>query len=209
MYDRILVPTDGSPGSGRAIRHGIELAGTYDATLHALYVAEQGDAPAGGESAGEGPVSRRVAALDPVRERADAAGVDFVGDLRHGDPAEEILACVDAASADLVVMGTHGRTGLERHLLGSVTERVVRAAPVPVVTVGLRGSDEAIDSESEARSIARAAVSERYDAVDLDAGAYREQYAWVLEGTADGRRVTVYVDRATGDPHVVVPPLES
>lgn len=209
MYDRILVPTDGSPGSGRAIRHGVELAGTYDATLHALYVADDGDVPASGGSPDEGPVSRRVAALDPVRERADAAGVDFVGDLRHGDPAEEILACVDASGADLVVIGTHGRTGLERHLLGSVTERVVRAAPVPVVTVGLRGSDDTVDSETEARSFARAAVSERYDTVDLDAGAYREEYAWVFEGTADGRRVTVYVDRATGDPHVVAPPRES
>jgi nucleotide-binding universal stress UspA family protein len=57
------------------------------------------------------------------------------GLLREGDPAREILAAVQETGAELVVMGTHGRRGLAHLLLGSVTEKVVRASPVPVVTV--------------------------------------------------------------------------
>jgi nucleotide-binding universal stress UspA family protein len=205
MYDTILVPTDGSPGSERAIDHAVDFARTYDATLHGLYVVDDGAVPvAGAETVDDGLTSRGRRALDLVRDRATERDVPFEGELRRGDPTREILRYVETAGVDLVVMGTHGRTGIERHLLGSVTERVVRAAPVPVVTVGLDGSTDEVSSEDEARSLAREAASDRYDAVDLEPGAYRERHAWVFEGEADGRHVTVYVDRATGEAHVVV-----
>ena len=211
MYDRILVPTDGSPGSERAVRHAIDFAATYDATLHALSVVD--DDTEGTEKDEDGVAARGDEALDQVRRQTTEAGPDvpFVGDRSWGEPAPEILRYVDASGIDLVVMGTHGRTGIERHLVGSVTEQVVRSAPVPVVTVGLRESTDAVTSEDDARAIAREAVTEEYDVehVDLEPGAYREEHAWVFEGSAGSRHVTVYVDRATGDPHVVTAPVES
>ncbi|WP_380675842.1 universal stress protein [Salinigranum sp. GCM10025319] len=204
-YDAILVPTDGSAGSERAVRHAVDLAATYDATLHALYVVDESSAPL--TDVGDERTTLGERAVDLVREAATEHDVAFVGDLRRGDPTQEILRYVETAGIDLVVMGTHGRTGIERHLLGSVTERVVRSASVPVVTIGLRGSSDEVTAEDEARAIAREAVSEEYGSeVDLDPGAYREQHAWVFEGSAGDRHVTVYVDRSTGDPHVVAAP---
>jgi nucleotide-binding universal stress UspA family protein len=204
-YDAILVPTDGSAGSERAVRHAVDLAATYDATLHALYVVDEGSAPLA--DVGDELTALGERAVDLVREAAEDHDLAFVGDLRRGDPTQEILRYVETAGIDLVVMGTHGRTGIERHLLGSVTERVVRSASVPVVTIGLRGSSDEITSEDEARAIAREAASEEYDAeVNLDPGAYREQHAWVFEGSIEDRHVTVYVDRSTGEPHVVAAP---
>jgi nucleotide-binding universal stress UspA family protein len=206
-YDAILVPTDGSAGSERAVGHAVDLAETYDATLHALHVVDEGSAPRA--DVGDELTALGERAVDLVREATDEHDVPFVGDLRRGDPTQEILRYVETADIDLVVMGTHGRTGIERHLLGSVTERVVRSASVPVVTIGLRGSSDEITSEDEARAIAREAASEEYgpgSEADLDPGAYREQHAWVFEGSVDDRHVTVYVDRSTGEPHVVAAP---
>jgi nucleotide-binding universal stress UspA family protein len=71
-----------------------------------------------------------------VATAGTAAGVESVTtDVRPGTPHREILAYVEEHDADLVVLGTRGQTGLERYLLGSVTERVLRSSPVPVMTV--------------------------------------------------------------------------
>lgn len=209
MYDTILVPTDGSSGSERAIVHAVELASTYGATLHALYVVDDAQIPvAGAETLDDELAAAGKAAIDAVRERATDTDVAFVSALRRGDPTQEILAYRDEIGADLVVMGTHGRTGLERHLLGSVTERVVRAAPVPVVTVGLRKTTDAVPTEEAARTVAHEALVDRYgeETVSLEDGAYDERHAWVFEGSIDDRHVTVYVDRGTGDPRIVTAP---
>ncbi|MWV66088.1 universal stress protein [Halorubrum sp. JWXQ-INN 858] len=138
MYDRILCPTDGSDGAAAALDHAIELASRYDASLHLLYVVDEylpaldaGDPELAGQlrAAGE----RIVTA---ARERAIDAGVREVrGEVVGGTPHRRILSAADAEDVDLVVMGTHGRTGLDRYLLGSVAERVVRLADVPVLTV--------------------------------------------------------------------------
>lgn len=140
MYDRILVPTDGSEGADLAIEHAIDLAKTYDATLHALYVVQTDvgpDAGLGGiydalEEAGEN-------AIEDVLKLAQSANVRSVeGSLAHGSPYRGILRYIEEKDIDLVVMGTHGRTGLDRYLLGSVTEKVVPLSDVPVLTVPLR-----------------------------------------------------------------------
>jgi nucleotide-binding universal stress UspA family protein len=185
MYDRVLVPTDGSPGSERAVAHAVDLAGRYGATLHALYVVDDEASPVAAdttteERADDTYTTRERRAIDLVREPATEHDVPFVGDVRRGDPAPEILRYVDAAAIDLVVMATHGRTGLERRLLGSVTERVVRAAPVPVVTVGLRESTDAVATEGEARATAREAVAE-------EVGGGRRSIS-IRASTANGRR---------------------
>ena len=142
MYDEILVPTDGSVATERAIEHAIDLAGRYDARIHALYVADT-SAYAALEGAG-------TAVVDTLRDRGDEA-VGAVADavessglsrgmervVRDGSPHRVILDYIDEADIDLVVMGTHGRQGIDRYLLGSVTERIVRSSPVPVLTVGV------------------------------------------------------------------------
>ena len=137
MYDRILLPTDGSDANGRAVEQGVGLARETGAGLHVLFVLEDIPyAPEMMDDAVEGQL-REIgeAAIEEIEERAEAAGVDLVTEMREGVPHETILEYAEEADVDAVVMGTHGRSGLDRYLLGSVTERVVRAAEVPVLTV--------------------------------------------------------------------------
>jgi nucleotide-binding universal stress UspA family protein len=145
MYDNVLVPTDGSDGSETAVEHAVELAKRYDAAFHTLYVVESSglsdaldeDVFASLEDAG-----RR--AVDAVVAQAEAADVETIeASVARGVPHEAILAYVDERDVDIVVMGTHGRSGLGQELLGSVTEKVVRTADVPVLTVHIDGESEA------------------------------------------------------------------
>lgn len=140
MYGRILVPTDGSDGSVAAIDHAIELATAHDATLRGLYVVNESTlASTSVEVAWEGlhrhlyEEGERV--LGDLVDRVERAGVPVETELVDGRPSEAIVAQADESGCDLIVMGTHGRVGLNRLLLGSVTERVVRTARVPVLTV--------------------------------------------------------------------------
>ncbi|MFC4359465.1 universal stress protein [Halobium salinum] len=138
MYEHILLPTDGSESAEAAIDHAIDLAVRYDATLHVLYVVDTaafGDLPHDTSVVLEGFEEVGRAAVERVADRARETGVPVETDLVHGLPRDEIVDYVEAEGIDLVVMGTHGRTGLGRMVLGSTTERVVRRSPVPVVTV--------------------------------------------------------------------------
>ncbi|AZQ14381.1 MULTISPECIES: universal stress protein [Halorubrum] len=163
MYDRILYPTDGSSGSKAAAAHVKQLASAFDATVHVLYVvdtthpgggmtgnplAEEGSWFGGsGEESESGMVgdqSDGEKRREALAERAEAVveeaasafeGVESVTAVEYGTPHSAILEYADEHGVDLVVMGTHGRTGVERYLLGSVTEKVVRLADPPVVTV--------------------------------------------------------------------------
>jgi nucleotide-binding universal stress UspA family protein len=137
MYENILVPVDGSDASLDALDEAVALAAEQDARLNLLYVVETAaasgvsgmDVLGAMEEAGERAVSQ---ASDRVRE----AGLDVdERNVVHGVPHQSILDAVEEWEADLVVMGTHGRTGLGRFLLGSVTEKVVRLSPVPVLTI--------------------------------------------------------------------------
>ncbi|MXR40582.1 universal stress protein [Halobaculum sp. WSA2] len=137
-YEDVLVPTDGSPGVTPAVEHALTLASALGATVHVLSVVDTSSPEletlaATSAEAGEGAATD---AIDDVVSRAEAHGVaEVVRHLEHGHPATEILECVDESDADAVVMGTVGRRGTERVLLGSVAERTVRSAPVPVITV--------------------------------------------------------------------------
>jgi nucleotide-binding universal stress UspA family protein len=145
MYDHILVPTSGVEEPTPAAERAIDLAERSGATIHALYVLESGRIPIQDGSqwvlddlAGVGEV-----ALERVEKRARAAGVGTVETVeREGAPHREILSYVEEAGIDLLVMGTHGRKGLDRYLLGSVTEKVVRASPVPVLSVKRKGASQ-------------------------------------------------------------------
>lgn len=138
MYDEILVPTDGSPAADEAIDHAIDLASKYDARVHALYVvdgAAYSTLEAGSEIVIEALESEGEEAVQRVADAAADAGVDGVTTVTTGTAYRTISEYVGDNDIDLVVMGTHGRQGLDRYLLGSVTERVVRTSEVPVMTV--------------------------------------------------------------------------
>lgn len=138
MYSEILVPTDGSPASDAAIEHAIGLAERYDARLHALYVVDGGSysgLEAGAEVVVDALESEGEEATKRVADAATDAGIGCVTRVTSGTAYQSIRDYVDEHSIDVVVMGTHGRKGLDRYLLGSVTERVVRTSDVPVLTV--------------------------------------------------------------------------
>jgi nucleotide-binding universal stress UspA family protein len=164
MYDQILYPTDGSTGSEAAAEHVGELASAFDATVHVLHVVDtrggglglsgaflEGDGQAmSGRSPDEGYIGRHEDAPDSdeiedeltahAEELIEAAvgsldGIDLTTAVEMGTPHSEVLRYADENDIDLVVMGTHGRTGVERYLLGSVTEKVVRLSDPPVVTI--------------------------------------------------------------------------
>jgi nucleotide-binding universal stress UspA family protein len=141
-YEDVLVPVDGSTVSTHAARHAIDLASDLDATIHVLSVVDTG---------GIGPdvraqvVNERTRAklkdvVKQVAADAEDAGVHSVRtSVVDGHPADEILDYVESHDVDAVVMGTTGRRGVDRVLLGSVAEQTVRTAPVPVLTVRAPG----------------------------------------------------------------------
>jgi nucleotide-binding universal stress UspA family protein len=138
MYDNILVPTDGSAGMSTVVEHAEELAAVHGATLHALHVtntASLADLPM--ESSWDG-VSQALKeqgkeAIEEVEKRVDT--VEVQTEVLDGSPADQIISYADENGCDCIVMGTHGRSGVDRLLLGSVAERVIRRARVPVTTI--------------------------------------------------------------------------
>jgi nucleotide-binding universal stress UspA family protein len=145
MYETILLPTDGSAATERAVEHAVDLARTYDATIHALYVIDAGmysSLEAGADIVIDALEDEGRAAVESVEREAAEAGVEVETTVTSGTAHQTILDYADEVDADLIVMGTHGRTGLNRYLLGSVTERVVRTAEVPVLTVRMQGDAE-------------------------------------------------------------------
>ena len=146
MYSDILVPTDGSDASTAALDHALSLASQYDARIHALYVVDW--EPYGLVEEGKSVIVDTLhdegsAAVARVEEEAETVGVDVRTGVVEGDIHRRILDYATEEGVDLIVMGTHGRRGLDRLLIGSVTERVVRSSPVPVLTVRQEEVDEA------------------------------------------------------------------
>jgi nucleotide-binding universal stress UspA family protein len=140
---RVLCPTDFSEFSDRALGHAIQISRWFHSRISALHVipyvipAGAGDMPYFPAPATASPEVRASERRELRRFAAPAerAGVAVEMELREGDPAREIARSAQDLPADLVVMGTHGRGGFERLLLGSVTEEVLRRSPCPVLTV--------------------------------------------------------------------------
>jgi nucleotide-binding universal stress UspA family protein len=139
MFRTILFPTDGSEQTEGALETALDVASQYGATVHALYVVNTaGIATADPDSRRqivETFENRSDDAVEAVAEAAAEAGVDCTTAVARGAPADEILDYAEDEGIDLVVMGTHGRTGLGRFLLGSVAERVARHSTMPVMLV--------------------------------------------------------------------------
>ena len=145
MYRNVLVPTDGSAGAERAATHAEELATTCGATLHVVSIVDTGAVPPDvrADAILEESERRCRTAVETIAERAETAGVtDVRRSVLRGHPVQQLLTYVDDNDVDLVVMGTHGRTGLRRVLVGSVTEAVLRRADVPVLAVPGGMADE-------------------------------------------------------------------
>lgn len=145
-FDSILVPSDGSEGAESAVDHAVGLARATDATVHLLNVVDRRSLAGGDFDTGmviETLTESGEQALAEARERAEAAGARVAEPtVLVGTPSREIVDYTDEHGIDCVVMGTHGRTGVGRVLLGSVTERVVRQSSVPVVATKAHNGSE-------------------------------------------------------------------
>lgn len=135
MFTNILVPTDGTENSRNALERAVTVADAFDATVHLLSVAPSRGGEQKQDQLRSDPDDAADEAIRDASERLDREGIDYVTSVPEGEPDEQILAYADANPIDLIVMGTHGRTGLDRVLLGSVAEKTVRNAHVPVMTV--------------------------------------------------------------------------
>jgi len=136
VFEQILFPTDGSEGAAFAFDHVLDLAVRHNASVHILNIADTTEK-------GILQIQDDIDALEQagnriVHEAATQAhhrGVDTVTEVRQGVPYRGIVDYAETQGLDLVVMPTHGRRGLERFLLGSTSERVLRRADVPVLTI--------------------------------------------------------------------------
>ena len=140
-YERLLLPTDGSEAATRAATHGLGLAAALDATVHLCSVADEASLGPDVRSTTlvEAAEKAARAAVDDLAETAAEYGVETVRHVDRGAPVQAIRDRIDESDCHAVVMGTTGRRGTDRILLGSVAERTVRSAPVPVITVGRDG----------------------------------------------------------------------
>ena len=148
MYHKILLPTDGSKYAEKAAKHAIWIAGHSNAELIALNVVDTSSLvglPAedltirvseilkeeGHKSLDS--ISKLIEELEQKEEFK--TGVKLIKESKEGPPADVILKTAEDENIDLIVMGTSGKHGLDRFLLGNVTEKVVRSAKIPVLAV--------------------------------------------------------------------------
>jgi nucleotide-binding universal stress UspA family protein len=135
-WDRILVATDGSKYSQTAIDKAIDFAVSYGGKLTVVSVV---DVPA--ELFGEAPnlvdelVRKAKGYVDKVKQTAEASGIEARTYVREGESYQTIIKFAGDENADMIVMGSHGKTGLKRLLMGSVTEKVIGNSPCPVLVV--------------------------------------------------------------------------
>jgi len=149
-YETVLLPTDGSDTAAAAVDHAIAVAGAFDGELHALSVVDPsstGALPEAGpsESVVESLVEQAEHAVASVADRAAEADVEIHTEVQQGFPARTILGYAEEQGVDIVVAGTHGRTGLGRVLLGSTAEHLVRRAEMPVCVVPAANRDAAME----------------------------------------------------------------
>lgn len=135
-WKKILVATDGSKNSVNAVEKAVDFAKSYGGNLIALSVVDLPD-----ELYAEAPtlvdnlVAKAKGYVGDVSGLADKIGVTVRTEVREGESYRSVVSLAAEESVDLIVMGSHGRTGLKRLLMGSVTEKVIGHAPCPVLVV--------------------------------------------------------------------------
>ena len=150
---RILVPLDFSPASDRALGYARALSEEFGAPLYLLHVIEDrlmtgpwpaevylGELPKLREDLVKEAERRMLATLESLA----AEGIQATGEVLIGGPSHVIIEQANTVNADLIVMGTHGRTGITHLLIGSVAERVIRHAPCPVFVIRERKAAEPV-----------------------------------------------------------------
>ena len=143
MFETIVISTDGSDSVQRAVEVSLDLADRFDVTVHCLYVVDTSDIE-------KSPVELR----DEMETDLVSRGQQVVTDIeqathqpvetaiQYGEPAQAITEYAVSVDADCIAMGTRGRHGENRFLIGSVAEEVVRSAEQPVLTVRQLADDE-------------------------------------------------------------------
>ena len=141
---RILVPTDFSEFSNRALSHAIDVATRFGAQIYLLHVIEEWQYCAVDycfpkDVAQECKLQSRMSAIDRLKEEArligESQGIEIIQDVKVGTPYETILNVQKEKEIDLIVIASHGKTGLLAHLIGGVAEKVLRSATCPVLLV--------------------------------------------------------------------------
>lgn len=145
MYDRILIPTDGSAHADAAAETALELATALEARVDVLCIVETGpfgsvSLPGDSGSADDVLGERAAEFVDEIADRARGRDVPVTTEVRRGVPVRAIVEYADEVGADVIVMGSRGRGGLDRMLLGSVTEGVTRHSDRDVLVVGRDGA---------------------------------------------------------------------
>jgi nucleotide-binding universal stress UspA family protein len=140
MFEKILVATDGSEHGERAAKVAIEIAKLSGGTVTAIYVADTSKTSHLPDdmllySIRDLLLKEGNEAVDYVGKMAKDAGVNFESIVAEGNPGEEIIHYSEKAGMNIIVLGTVGRTGLDKFLLGSVAEKIVRNSKIPVLTV--------------------------------------------------------------------------
>lgn len=141
FYKRILIATDGSENGTQAVRAGMEIAKLSQGKTYALYVIDNTCYPAEKWDAKLKTAMKEqfktfgLEMTATVEEAAKAAGIDVEFVIKEGHPAEKILDFAEKQDVDMIIVGSLGKTDAERFLLGSVSEKVVRNAKVPVLVV--------------------------------------------------------------------------
>ena len=142
-FERILFPTDFSEHAANAQAYALSLARQYGASLHIVHVVQLYtyvfDFGVDTTAQYDAVTATLKKLLDELLDSLAGEPIPVTGDLLQGDPVAEIVRTAREDDADLIVMGTHGRSALEHALLGSVAEKVVRKAPCPVLTVSKPG----------------------------------------------------------------------
>jgi nucleotide-binding universal stress UspA family protein len=138
MYDHILLPIDGTESLSQVFPHTLDAANRQDATVHLLYVVDDRAFLTLAEGMREDVLEELRAegerAIEAAEDRFDTEDIETTTELRRGDPVEEILDYVAGSEVDLVTMGTHDDDSQES-VVGSVSQKVVKGSPVPVLTV--------------------------------------------------------------------------
>jgi nucleotide-binding universal stress UspA family protein len=142
MYDSVLLPTDGSDGAAEALEHAIGAATAYDADLHIISIVDRRVVLAADTDEKETVRTElsddATEAVEDLSARAAESDIEPTTATTEGVPHREILRYAEDNDIDLLVLGTHGRTGREKRLhLGSTTERVVKESERPVVVVNI------------------------------------------------------------------------
>src|SRR5262245_7215824 len=141
QFKKILCPVDFFKASSRAFEYALRLGANYGARVHVLHMVAPMIPSVYGAQLGLEDLTARLEKeskqlLQKYKDRGAKANVGVTTEVRLGDIDLGILHSIEDRKADLVVMGTHGRRGFERLILGSVTERMIRHCPVPLLVIG-------------------------------------------------------------------------